>query len=86
MKNDTDLNKKRQAIEDFLDEVRTHEHQFNEACPSKLLAAKFGKRVIPFGGYRNFIKNLAIDGTIALDRIQTGGVFISMPKRTLKAV
>lgn len=78
-----DSNKKRQAIEDFLDEVRVHEAQFNEACPNKLLAAKFGKRAIAFGGYRNFLKNLELDGTIKMDRIQTGGVFISIPKAVL---
>lgn len=86
MENDIDLNKKRQAIEDFLDEVRIHERQFMEPCPSKLLAAKFGKRVIPFGGYRKFLKNLEFDGSIVMSRIQTGGVFISLPKHdALKA-
>lgn len=81
-----DLEKKRQAIHDLIDEVRMHEKQFNEPCPSKLLAAKFGKRVLPFGGYRAFLYELEADGAIEMIRVRTGGVFISTPQLGRKAI
>lgn len=78
MDKNTILLRKRQTIADFLDEVRVHEAQFSEPCPSRILAAKFAKRVIDMGGYRTFLRELEADGTIHTLRLRTGAILISL--------
>lgn len=80
-----DLVRKRQLITDMISEVRMHSEGFNEACPLKILALKYGKRANPLGGIKGLVLELEVDGTFFVSRVRTGGIHVST-KPILKVV
>lgn len=68
-----DLEKKARLIGYLVMECREHFRMFAEACPMRLLSAKYGRAFNAIGGFREIMQELSMDGTVTIIRKKTGG-------------
>lgn len=72
----TDLQKKRQVIDEILEEIGRYEAA-NGEMPLEILSRKFSKRCISIGGLRRMLSELELDGSLELSVLKSGRSFIT---------
>jgi hypothetical protein len=71
-----DLARKREIVIRFVREMDLYYRTFNKPFPMRIASAKYFKALRDLGGFHQTLEELELDGTIQIERLESGNRLI----------